>query len=87
MGMRKSTLFDATLCGKCELTFMVGKKIYILVDVARDIRPTTYTDRATGEVKPTTYQEILYIVRELGKPENYKVWTYEKYGKKPIIIL
>jgi len=83
--MRKSTLSKETMMGWWDMTFMMRKKVYALVDVAREIveEECTYTD---GTKRKEPIQKALYIIREIGTTK-YKVLTDAEYGDVPILVL
>ena len=85
--MRKTTLgILAAQNGRCA-TFMMRKKLYTFVDIAKEIVPTTYINSVTGREQQTTRTVYLYVIREIGKVDAYKVLPEEKYSDTSIIVL
>lgn len=85
--MIKTTLGKlATQNGRCS-TFMMRKKLYTFVDIAKEIVPTTYINSVTGREQQTTRTVYLFVIREIGKIDAYKVLPEEKYSETPIIVL
>lgn len=83
--MRKSTLQKETIMGWWDMTFMMRKKVYALVDVAREIIVEKVFD-SNGREDKIPVSKALYIIREIGTTK-YKVLTDTEYGDTPIIVL
>ncbi len=83
--MRKSTLQKETMMGWWDMTFMMRKKVYALVDVAREIVVEECTD-TDGTKSKLPVQKALYIIREIGTTK-YKVLTDAEWGNVSILVL
>ena len=87
MEMKKTTLFKATLQKQVDVTFLYRRKMYTLVAVANENVVHTYVDSETGKEQKISLVSPLYIVREVGKLDSYKVWPSSKYDSVEIILL
>lgn len=85
--MRKITLGNLAIQNSRGATFMMRKKLYTFVDVAKEIMPTTYINSVTGREQQTTRTVYLYIIREIGKIDAYKVLPEEKYSDTTVVVL